>query len=36
MEEDGYNLLYPVGKFIAIKSYDKNEMSFLKLSENIE
>jgi len=36
MEEDGYSLLYPVGKFIAIKQHDKNEMAFLRLSENIE
>lgn len=36
MEEDGYSLLYPVGKFIAIKQHDKSEMAFLRLSENME
>jgi hypothetical protein len=36
MEEDGYNLLYPVGKYIGIKPHDKNEMAFLRLSENLE
>ncbi|EAR88012.2 WD domain, G-beta repeat protein (macronuclear) [Tetrahymena thermophila SB210] len=36
MEEDGYSLIYPVGKYIAIKQHDKNEMAFIKLSENID
>ena len=36
MEEDGYNLLFPVGKYIAIKQHDKNDMAFMRLSENLE
>ncbi|EGR29862.1 WD repeat protein [Ichthyophthirius multifiliis] len=36
MEEDGYNLLFPVGKYIGIKPHDKNDMVFLRLTENLE
>jgi len=28
--------LYPVGKFIALKNFDKSEMNFIKLNENLE
>ena len=36
MGDDGYSLIYPIGKFIAIKQHDKNEMAFIRLSENID
>jgi len=37
MEEDGAkHILYPVGKFIAVKNFERSEMNFIKLSENLE
>lgn len=36
-EEDGYKkILYPIGKYIAIKQIDKADMLFIKLNENLD
>ena len=36
-QEDGVNkLIFPVGKYIAIKRLDDQEMEFQKLSENLQ
>ncbi|KRW99737.1 WD40-repeat-containing domain [Pseudocohnilembus persalinus] len=36
-QEDGaYNLIYPVGKYVAVKSTERLDMSFIKLTEHLE
>ena len=36
-EEDGNKkIIYPVGKFIAIKNIEKPDMSFVKLNDNLD
>lgn len=36
IEDENRRLVFPVGKFIAQKYLDKTDMSFIKLSENMD
>lgn len=36
LEQDVRKLVYPVGKFIAVKNIDKSDMNFIRMSENME
>ena len=35
-QNDEKLLIFPVGKFIAVYSIEKNDMNFIKLSPNLE